>query len=255
MMKKLYDKSKLYFALASIAAYCILMSASDALSEKVGVAKSVTAVVGIVLCIVLFTFLKKNSLLATYGLYLPQLSAGRMLYYAPLLLLLSANLWHGVCLNYGALESVLYIISMLCVGFLEELIFRGLLFLAMQKDSPRAAVIVSSVTFGIGHIVNLVNGSGAELVPNLLQVIYATSAGFMFVEIFVKTKSLLVCIATHALFNSLSVFANESGQTLEWRIISCVLLTLISGTYALYIAAKVKTEENDCGFGCDMPSA
>ena len=48
MMKKLYDKSKLYFALASIAAYCILMSASDALSEKLGVAKSVTAVVGIV---------------------------------------------------------------------------------------------------------------------------------------------------------------------------------------------------------------
>jgi membrane protease YdiL (CAAX protease family) len=77
----------------------------------------------------------------------------------------------------------------------------------------------------------------------------------MFVEIFVKTKSLLVCIATHALFNSLSVFANESGQTLEWRIISCVLLTLISGTYALYIATKVKPKENDCGFSCDMPRA
>ena len=72
--------------------------------------------------------------------------------------MLSANLRYGFALNYSELQTILYILSMLCIGFLEEVIFRGLLFESMRKDSEKAAVIVSSVTFGIGHILNLFNG-------------------------------------------------------------------------------------------------
>jgi membrane protease YdiL (CAAX protease family) len=122
-------------------------------------------------------------------------------------------------------------------------IFRGLLFEAMRADSVKAAIIVSSVTFGIGHIINLINGSGAELIPNLLQVIYATAAGFMFVMMYYKSKSLLVCIATHAAFNALSVFANEASATLEMRIISATLLTVITGSYALYLAISIRKNQ------------
>ena len=112
----------------------------------------------------------------------------------------------------------------------------------MLKDNVKAAVIVSSLTFGMGHIINLMNGSGAELVPNLLQVIYASAAGFMFVMIYYRTKSLLICIFTHGLFNSLSVFANETNPTLQGELISCVLLVLISGGYAVYIALKMRKD-------------
>ena len=52
---------------------------------------------------------------------------------------------------------------MLCVGFWEEVIFRGLLFQAIAKDNIKSAVIISCVTFGIGHIINLFNGSGMDL--------------------------------------------------------------------------------------------
>ncbi len=134
---------------------------------------------------------------------------------------------------------------MFCVGFLEEVIFRGLLFNAMRKDSRKAAVIVSSVTFGIGHIINLVNGSGAELLPNLLQVVYATAAGFMFVMMYLKTDSLIGCIAAHGLFNALSVFANEANATPKRRILSCVLLAVITGAYAVYLARTAKGDRND----------
>lgn len=48
-----------------------------------------------------------------------------MLYYVPILVMLSANLWYGVSLNFSAVETVLYILTMLSVGFLEEVIFRG----------------------------------------------------------------------------------------------------------------------------------
>ena len=245
VLKKLYDKSPIWFAIAWIIAYCVLLSIGDELSALIGIEKSVTLVIGIILSAVLLLFLKKNGLSRGYGLCAPKSSAKSMMYYIPILVMLTANLWYGVTLNHGALETVLYILAMLCVGFLEEVIFRGLLFEAMRKDSVKAAIIVSSVTFGIGHIINLINGSGAELIPNLLQVVYATAAGFMFVMMYYKSKSLFVCIFAHGAFNALSVFANEANATAEMRILSAILLTVITGSYALYLALSMKGKTND----------
>ena len=245
ILKKLYDKSKIWFAVSWIIAYCMLMSVGDALSAWIGIDKSVTLAIGIVLSAILLLFLKKNGLFSDYGLCAHKISARSMLYYVPVFIMLTANLWYGVTLNYGALETTLYILAMLCVGFLEEIIFRGLLFEAMRKDNVKAAIIVSSVTFGIGHIINLINGSGAELIPNILQVVYATAAGFMFVMMYYKSKSLLVCIAAHGIFNALSAFANETGATSEIRILTALLLTMITGFYALFLALSMKGKTND----------
>ena len=244
VLKKLYDKSQIWFAVAWIIAYCVLLSIGDELSALIGIEKTVTLVIGIILSAVLLLFLKKNGLFRDYGLCAPKASAKYMLSYIPILVMLTANLWYGVTLNYGALETVLYILAMLCVGFLEEVIFRGLLFNAMREDNAKAAVIVSSVTFGIGHIINLVNGSGAELIPNLLQVVYATAAGFMFVMIYYKTGSLVGCIVAHGLFNALSAFANEASSTIEMRVLFSVILTSITAAYAVYIAFTMKEKKS-----------
>ncbi len=209
-----------------------------------GIEKSVTLAVGLLLSAALLLFLKKHALFEAHGLCPSKVSARSMLFYLPVLLMLTANLWYGVTVNYGAVETVLYILSMFSVGFLEEVIFRGLLFNAMRKDSLKAAVIVSSVTFGIGHIVNLINGSGAELLPNLLQIVYATAAGFMFVMMYLKTDSLIGCIAAHGLFNAISVFADESNVTTEMRILTCASLTVITGAYAAYLAWTMKGRKN-----------
>ena len=245
MLKKLYDKSKIWFAVACIIAYCVLMSVGDSLSVVAGTEKSVTLAVGILLSAALLLFLRKHALFEAYGLCPSKVPARSMLFYLPVLLMLTANLWYGVTVNYGTVETVLYILSMFCVGFLEEVIFRGLLFNAMRKDSLKAAVIVSSVTFGIGHIINLINGSGAELLPNLLQIVYATAAGFMFVMMYLKTDSLIGCITAHGLFNAISVFADESNATAEMRILTCALLTVITGAYAAYLAWTMKGRKND----------
>ena len=239
-MKKLYEKSELWFALAWIIAYVVLASTGDNISVDLGIGKIVTLPILIAMSAGLYFFVRKNSLTEKYGLCKPQLPAAKMLYYIPLWLLLTANLWYGVAMNLSPLETVLYILSMFCVGFLEELIFWGLLFQAMAKDGVRSAIIVSSVAFGIGHIVNLINGSGAELLPNLLQVLYAVAIGFAFVMIYCKTKSLLPCIIVHSVFNGLSAFANEAVMTPQRQIISGILLAVIAGGYALYLALAVK---------------
>ena len=243
LLKKLYDKSQIWFAVLWIVAYCVLMSVGDAFSARLGIEKSITLAVGALLSVALLLFLKKAGLFADYGLCAPRAKAKGMLYYLPILLMISANLWYGVSLNYGALETAFYVLAMLCVGFLEELIVRGLLFEAMRKDNVKAAVIVSSITFGIGHIINLINGSGADLVSNLLQVVYATAAGFMFVMVYYKSKSLLVCIAAHGLFNALNAFSAQASHTKEAQIFSALLLTVITGAYALYLALSIKSQK------------
>jgi membrane protease YdiL (CAAX protease family) len=235
MLKKLYEKSNIWFAVVWIVLYCVLMSVGDVLSDAIGIQKLITLPVAILLSVVLFFFLKNNTLLNTYGLCRPKVKAKTLLYYLPVLLMLSANLWYGVTLNFGVGETVLYILAMFCVGFLEEVIFRGLLFGAMKKDNLMVAVIVSSITFGMGHIINLINGSGAELVPNLLQVVYATAAGLMFVMLYYRSQSLVVCIGAHGLFNAISAFANEN-LTLGQRVFSCLLLSFMMEGYALYLA-------------------
>ena len=244
MMKKLYEKSELWFALVWIIAYCVLASVGDNLSSEIGVSKVITLPILIILSVMLYLFVKKNGLGEKYGLCKPQVPASKMLYYLPLIVLLTANFWFGVKMNASPIETVLYMLSMLCVGFLEEMIFRGFLFNAMAKNGVRSAIIVSSLTFGIGHIINLINGSGAELLPNLLQVVYAVAVGFAFVMIYYKTKSLLVCIATHSLFNAASAFANETITDTQ-NVISAILIALIAAAYAAYIAVMVKDKETE----------
>lgn len=251
MLKKLYDKSPIWFAVAWIVAYCVLMSLGDSLSVRVGIDKSVSLLVGLLLSLVLFIFLRKNGLSAAYGLCLPNVPMRAVLYYAPLVLLVTANTWFGVTMHYGWVETVLYILTMFCVGFLEEVIFRGLLFNALRRDSEKIAILVSSITFGMGHIINLFNGSGAELLPNLLQIVYATAAGFMFVMLYCRTDSLIVCILTHGVFNALSVFAVDT-HLLSHRVLSCVSLTVITGAYGAYIALTVKKEKYRDSMGKDI---
>ena len=236
MIKKFYDKNELWFSIIWIIAYCVLASMGDNLSDTLGITKVITLPILLLLSVILFLFIKRNNLTEKYGFCKADVAASKMLFYIPVIILLTANMWHGFRVNMSLLETILYILSMLCVGFLEELIFRGLLFNAMLINGKKSAIIVSSVTFGIGHIINLINGSGAELLPNLLQVVYAIAVGFMFVMIYYRTKSLLPCIITHGVFNALSAFVNETGLTSKEQIISCVLITLISSVYALYIA-------------------
>lgn len=239
-MNSLYKKNGLLFAIVWIVVYVIGLSVADNVSVSIGIEKSVTVIVCFLMTAIVYTWIKKNDLSEVYGLCKCKVEAKKLLYYIPLILMASVNLWFGITFNLSAIETILYILSMLMVGFLEEIIFRGFLFVEMCKDNVKTAMIVSSITFGIGHIVNLVNGSGADLFSNILQVIYAIAGGFLFTVLFYKTKSLWACIITHSVLNALSVFANESAMTPTKEIFSAGMLTIFSVAYAIYILKRVE---------------
>ncbi len=233
-MYRLYTKSKLTFALVCIAAYVLLFPCADKLSASLGMSKAVTAPFALALALLLLAFLRRHGLTKTYGLCAFRGKAKDYLWFLPLALILSANLWGGVSASLSAPEIVLYVVSMLCVGFIEELLFRGFLFGAMRSDSLKAAVIVSSLTFGLGHIINLLRG--AALAPTLLQICYASAIGFLFTVIYYKGKSLVPCIIAHSVFNALSVL--ETSASPAFRIALSAALCLVSVGYALWILKK-----------------
>lgn len=238
-MYHLYKKNDLNFSLMWIIAYVVLFSVSDNFSALLGIEKVITTPVSIIFALLIFGFIKKHDLSEQYGLCSFKGGLKNYLYFIPLILIMSVNLWNGVTMTVSVMETVLFILCMICVGFIEEVIFRGLLFKAMCKDNIKLAIFVSSITFGMGHIVNLLNGE--NFVSTLLQICYASAIGFLFTIIFYKGKSLLPCIITHSIINSLSVFAVHGSQS--YSIITALVLSAISVGYALWILSKIKKSD------------
>ena len=244
-MRKLYEKNELRFAIAWIVVYCVLQSLANPLNKAIGIGYAASAAFCILQTVVLFAFIRKNDLQQRYGLCRSSVPAGRFLYYVPLLILASGNLWNGVAVNYAPAETACRIVCMLCVGFLEEVIFRGLLFTAIAKNNIRSAVVISSVTFGIGHLINLFNGSGMDLVSNLCQIVFAIAVGFLLVTIFDRGGSLLPCIIVHAAINTLGTFANDADLTTEMHLLHLAVLIVITAAYTLILTRTLPKKQRE----------
>ena len=87
----------------------------------------------------------------------------------------------GVVSGKGGVGKSTVAVNLAVGGYVEEIIFRGFLFRAMEKDNLRNAIIVSAITFGAGHIVNVFNT--ADIWGVLLQVGYAIVIGFLYTVI------------------------------------------------------------------------
>ncbi len=234
-MIKLYKKNELTFSLVWIIVYVVLTSLADAFSEKLGVLKSLTFPLHLAFVILLILAINKLKIAEKCGLCWKNGSMKTYLFFIPLLLIVSVNFWNGLTLNFTLLESMFYAVSALCVGFIEEIVFRGFLFHAIAKNGHiKSAILISSLTFGIGHIVNLLNG--ADLFGTCLQICYAAALGFLFTVILYKGKTLIPCIVTHSLLNSVSTFAIEGSRT--FYLVASAVLCIVSILYALWIWKK-----------------
>ena len=241
-LDRIYDKNELTFALIWIGIYCLANSLANSASAVVGIDSIFTCMVNGILVTYLYLWIRKKGLLSYFGLCKSRIPASKFLYYLPLALFASTNLWLGFGRNLPVLDTVCYILSMLCVGFLEEVIFRGFLFKALAKDNVKTAIVISSITFGIGHILNLFNGSGMQLLDNICQVVGAVACGFLFVLIFHRGSSLLPCIIAHGVNNAVSVFANEAVMTVQIQLLLSAAILAIVIAYTLVLHRTLPKE-------------
>ena len=240
-MKRVYEKNKLHHALIWIGIYIVLSIFADQVSDMVGIQKLFTEPLLIGISVMLWRFIQKEGLSQAFGLTAFCGNLKEYLFFIPLAVIASCNLWNGVRMNFSLPETVLYIVSMLCAGFVEEVIFRGFLLRAILGKKVLQALFVSGLTFGLGHIVNLLNG--ADFLPTLLQVGYAFAVGFLFAVIVYKGKSLYPCILTHSFLNATSAFAVERSRSNT--ILISMILCIISAGYILYLLKGGLEQEAD----------
>ena len=230
-MKKIFEKHETLFCILLIVVYVLVNSYC---MQNFGLEDYRFTAINIIFSIILIILMIVLKRTTYYGL-IKVTNSKKYLYFIPLVLIITVNLWNGININNSVSEIIFYILTMINIGFIEEIIFRGFLFKMMAKDNIKSAISVSSITFGIGHIINLFNG--AELIPTLMQICYAISIGYLFVTIFYKSKSLIPCIITHSLTNSLSIFNIKNSSTLY---ISSIFLIIVPVIYAIYINKTIK---------------
>ena len=255
-MRKLYEKNEIGFALVWIGLYVVLMNIAlqfcgglDDLAGKTAEMLIVPVAMVTVLTAAALIWILRSGTAEKYGLCRFRGSWKGFLFFLPLIVFSLVNFSDGVGLNAPLAVSLLMMANMAIAGLLEEIIFRGFLFRAMAKSDLRSAVIVSAVTFGAGHVVNLLNTD--DVLGVLLQMAYAVTVGFMFVAIVFKGGSLWPCIISHMVVNGSSVFALEQGPFTQLiasltgsaaagtvQAVSAALVMIISGGYALWLWEK-----------------
>ena len=234
-MRKLYEEKEVLFAVIWIVLYCVVLGS---IRGNFGDESIFMLLALIAFTVGITAFVKRNHLEEKYGLARWPKNTKKYLLFIPMWVLAAGNIWDGFSPSYQGVSLVTAALSMLLVGFVEEMIFRGFLFRAMlSKDKTVVAIIVSAVTFGMGHIVNLFIGQTSF--ETVMQIIFAISWGLILTMVCYKSGSIIPCIIAHAMIDVLSLFGADN-ELADWIYIGAtIVIAIIYGTYL----GRMKNEE------------
>lgn len=226
MLKKIYEKNEFVFALIFLIMFFLRLFP---MRYGFDIDNILILVINIIFTLIALLFIKKYKLEEKYGLNVLPKNSRQYLYFIPLFIVGSINLWQGIALQYNGIALFYASISMVLVGFIEEIVFRGFLFRAIENTKGISrAIVISSISFGIVHIFNLfLNPS----IDTIMQVIYAISMGFVLVYIFYKSKSLWPCIIFHSIIDFTAVYSNGTFNT----YLITIIIVIINIFYTLYL--------------------
>ena len=154
------------------------------------------------------------------------------------------------------LVIVLFVLLFLSVGFVEEILFRGVMMTLLvnkwgnSRKGIYLAVIVSSLLFGLLHILNLIMGR-YTLIAALTQTGYALFFGVFFGACMLRNNSIWPVIFAHALFDACGAFNEISIGNVFTRnhttdpknALISLAITVPLLIYGLIILRKVKPVE------------
>ena len=115
-----------------------------------------------------------------------------------------------------AVPGILFLLS---IGFGEEIVSRGFVYGVLKTRSHKAAILVSSLFFGLMHL-NLYLGSNWDPWHAYWHVTSAFCFGFFICAVMVATRSIWVAVVIHALFDWGIVFekvveSNEKAKPIS----------------------------------------
>ena len=108
----------------------------------------------------------------------------------------------------------------------------------LAKSGVKESIIVISITFGIGHILNLFTGQAG--VDTLIQILFAIAWGFIFTMVAYKSKSIWPCIIAHGFINASSKYAIANAK-MNWFFIITTIITAVFYCHYLWKLNDKKT--------------
>ena len=111
--------------------------------------------------------------------------------------------------------------------YINELCICGL----WLKHGTIKAMIISSVLFGLSHILNI--AGGAELFETILQIFFALVYGMILALIFAEGRGLLPCVLLHALHDFCSFISGDSYA--QYEIILGAVQFIVLLVYFIYL--------------------
>jgi len=127
-------------------------------------------------------------------------------YYIPLLLVLGTLSLKG----FGEInlsKAVFFIFFTLLVAFVEETIYRGLIFKTLLQKSAVTAVVISSILFSITHLLNAL--SGQNVTDTIVQLVYALLLGALLALLMLKNGNIIPLVLFHFIHNLIQFLSND----------------------------------------------
>lgn len=145
----------------------------------------------------------------------------------------------------------LFLLECLSIGFMEEMLFRGLLqdtVTRLLENKPHKeifTVLITSAIFGLSHLINLF--AGANIGATFLQAGYSVLIGAMLSAIIIKTNNIWLCVILHALFNAGGNMVTELGtgtfQDTWFWVFTAVAGIICFAHIIFYLLKKSKTAQ------------
>jgi len=142
----------------------------------------------------------------------------------------------------------------LAIASSEEFLFRGAIFtqmLASWKDRKGviwAAMIASSVIFGLRHFLNLVTAPNV-VISTVGQVLFTFMAGFYLCAVYLRTRNIWVCVIIHFLEDFFTGFwaivstSAAAAQAMDGTVANMFLLVGVHLVYILFGVLMVRGEK------------
>lgn len=232
-MRHLYEKNEVRHFLVWLAIYLGLSIVAINIGAALGIGEhEIVALPLLVLAVVMLVYFRRTGIGPEIGLGTPAaVSAPRMWFYLPLLVLVGFPLITGVRDDLTALAVAAIVVHYAASGFLEEVLFRGLLLRALLKEGrPLWAVVISSLTFGIGHVISVLIGQSGQ--DTVFQIINATVVGLLFTLVVLATGNLTAVIIAHILYNIIATLSH-TGQDAALILPGLVIL-VVYGAWLLF---------------------
>lgn len=237
-MEKIKEKNAVRHAVIWIVIYIMLFNIGGMVSEAIGLQDSATGVILLLCSLLLWRYLEKNNWLDYFGLKkITKTDLRKSLLYAPLVFLVLIQFSNGIMSSLSPVNLTVICLMMTGVGFLEELIFRGFLFKAIEeKSGSTRAVVITGITFGLGHIVNLFRGYG--YLEQFTQIVSAVGIGIVLALLVVISNNIVPGILFHILFNIMGSISNEASGSQE--LVGLLVILSIAVAYAFYLVRIIR---------------